>query len=315
MHALRLLWTAHHHTISDRRRRRLLLRRQLERIEDMPELLFTQNFRLDKASYTSLCMDLRRAKILKGTDEIPLQIKVLCALSFFATGSYQKLVGVGLHLTQRTTSRCINEVVDALNDPWMVGRWIIFPQTPQERSQIKEKCICDADLKILSVNSKFGGSTHDSFIWLASHVESYVRGINLGGENVWLLGDSGYPLRPWLMTPLLNANPGTREERYTRRHVQARSSIERCFGLLKARWRCLLHDRVLHYHPEMASKIVHACCVLHNIALHANVASPPLHELPPDLQDDDGELHLENTSNDDYLHGSAVRSALINRMN
>ncbi|KAL4706732.1 hypothetical protein ACJJTC_014487 [Scirpophaga incertulas] len=74
--------------------------------------------------------------------------------------------------------------------------------------------ICDYDLKIINDNSKFGRATHDSHIWSASHLQSYMRGVHESAERVWLLGDSGYPQRPWLMTPILNAEPGSQEELY-----------------------------------------------------------------------------------------------------
>jgi hypothetical protein len=63
--------------------------------------------------------------------------------------------------------------------------------------------------------------------------------VDLGeiGEG-WLLGDSAYPLRPWMMTPFLQPSTPT-EERYNRYHAKARNTIERCFGLWKARFRCL----------------------------------------------------------------------------
>ena len=49
--------------------------------------------------------------------------------------------------------------------------------------------------------------------------------------------DSRYDIN-WLLTPL--ANPvGRGEERYNRRHKTARCTIEREFGLLKVRFRCL----------------------------------------------------------------------------
>lgn len=35
-------------------------------------------------------------------------------------------------------------------------------------------------------------------------------------------------------------------------------------------YRCLLKDRVLHYRPKTASKIILACAVLHNLAIHFN---------------------------------------------
>ena len=42
------------------------------------------------------------------------------------------------------------------------------------------------------------------------------------------LGDQGYSLNPWLMTPLTN-----------RAHARTRSTVERAIGLLKGRWLCL----------------------------------------------------------------------------
>lgn len=85
------------------------------------------------------------------------------------------------------------------------------------------------------------------------------------------LGDSGYPLRPWLFTPVANAEVDSPEERYNKRQISCRSLIERCNGLLKMRFRCLLKHRVLHYTPEVASKIINSCAVLHNICIENNV--------------------------------------------
>ncbi|XP_045456070.1 putative nuclease HARBI1 [Melitaea cinxia] len=176
--------------------------------------------------------------------------------------------------------------------------------------------ICDHNLKILNVNSKYGGATHDSFIWASSQVEPYMRELHRHGEQTWLLGDSGYRQRPWLMTPILNAAPGSREEMYTTRHIQAKNCIERCFGLLKARWRCLLKHRTLHYHPHVASKIVLACCVLHNIALQAHLP-PPVDVVaePHDGGDDEAPVGLSAASSqDELMNGRAILNCLINRL-
>lgn len=87
-------------------------------------------------------------------------------------------------------------------------------------------------------------------------------------------GDSGYPLRPWLMTPCLNPAPGSREAEYNSKHSTARVVIENTFGRLKNRWRCLCKDRVLHYHPTKCAKIITACSVLYNLALDYGVPEP-----------------------------------------
>lgn len=142
-------------------------------------------------------------------------------------------------------------------------------------------------MQFLNVNARYPGATHDAAIWEVSTVHRHMeRRYQEGERNTWLIGDSGYPLQPWLMTPIPDALPGTPEERYTSRHISARNVIERAFGVLKNRFRCLLKHRVLHYSHEMAGRITYACVVLHNICRQNNV---DLLEDDEDPEPDDNE--------------------------
>lgn len=86
-------------------------------------------------------------------------------------------------------------------------------------------------------------------------------------DHEWLLGDSGYPLEPWLLTPFSHPVNGSLESRYNTKFNSARSVVERAIGMLKGRWRCLCKQRMLHYKPTTSSKIINACSVLHNICI------------------------------------------------
>ncbi|KAJ1173855.1 hypothetical protein NDU88_005680 [Pleurodeles waltl] len=87
----------------------------------------------------------------------------------------------------------------------------------------------------------------------------------------WCLCDSGYPKLSWLLTSVRNARTRA-EERYNEAHGQTRRIIERTFGLLKARFRCLhLTGGFLCYSPKKVCQIVVACCMLHNLALRRHV--------------------------------------------
>lgn len=92
---------------------------------------------------------------------------------------------------------------------------------------------------------------------------------------VFYLGDSGYPLRSWLLTPLENEPPvNTPEYSYNMAHKRTRNAIERCNGVLKMRFRCLLRHRVLHYKPAVACRIINSCVVLHNMCIKYNIPLP-----------------------------------------
>ena len=76
---------------------------------------------------------------------------------------------------------------------------------------------------------RYPGSAHDSYIWNNCGLCTLFENGDIDG---WLLGDSAYPLRPWMMTPILIAATDA-EERYNVSQMRARNTIERAFGLLK----------------------------------------------------------------------------------
>ncbi|CAK1585217.1 unnamed protein product [Parnassius mnemosyne] len=240
-----------------------------------------------------------------------MEHKVLTALFFFATGSYQRPVGIAKHTSQKMCSVYIEEVTQALTHKNIINKYIRFPDTPAARQAVSQRfyrkygipgvvgCIdgshfkivvppkeeehlyysrkhyhslnvqmvCDDEYRILNVNSKFGGANHDSFIWENSDLNTYIQSLHRNGEIVWLLGDSGYPYRLWLMTPFLDAESNN----YNEKHMRARVVIKNTFSRLKNRWRCLHKDRVLHYKPVKCAHIILACSVLHNIIINFGV--------------------------------------------
>jgi hypothetical protein len=89
------------------------------------------------------------------------------------------------------------------------------------------------------------------------------------------------------MTPIEGADPQTPQGRYTRAHKTVRNCVERCIGVLKSYFRCLIKDRVLHYTPVTAAKIVYACAILHNILRMRNIVDDNIeivydHQRPQD---------------------------------
>ncbi|XP_036336283.1 putative nuclease HARBI1 [Rhagoletis pomonella] len=134
---------------------------------------------------------------------------------------------------------------------------------------INVQMVCDPNLKILSVNARFPGARHDAYIWNASAVRRAMkRAYDRGDHSTFLIGDSGYPLEPWLMTPLSNQREGTPQFRYNEALCKARNCVERLFGVLKGTWRCLSKQRVLMYEPGFAGRIVNSGAALHNMRLN-----------------------------------------------
>ncbi|XP_064474017.1 putative nuclease HARBI1 [Ornithodoros turicata] len=186
---------------------------------------------------------------------------------------------------------------------------------------INAMIVCDASMRITSMDCSFSGGAHDAYVWRHSELKCELSRRH-SDEPRFLLGDSGYPLQPWLLTPLPgDPPPNTPEARYNRRHKAARGIVEKCIGLLKSRFRCLQRYRTLHYIPHRASNIVVACTVLHNICMHAR--APPTEDAGEGDDDDGGEDTPAATSSPNadappdreiYDIGAAVRARVIEQL-
>ena len=63
--------------------------------------------------------------------------------------------------------------------------------------------ICDVKLKILNINANYPGSVHDSDVWQTSNAHDILKRRNKDGDHLsWLISDQGYPLEPWILTPV-----------------------------------------------------------------------------------------------------------------
>lgn len=110
------------------------------------------------------------------------------------------------------------------------------------------------------------------------------------------------------MTPISNAvTEGQRT--YNTAHMKCRNPIERCNGVLKQRFRCLLKERQMRYSPEKAGLIINACAVLHNILVQAKFPLPEEIDGPEDMAEPN--CHNANVYSDDV----ALRDGILTRDN
>ena len=149
------------------------------------------------------------------------------------------------------------------------------------------------------------GSTHDAFILRNSDVWDTFEE-NENPPNGWLLGDQGYMLKPWLLTPISTPNTSA-ENQFNRAHKRARCVIERCNGVPKARFRCLAG--VLQFSPKKSKRIIHACVCLHNFAISRNI---PLQTTDGFTSAKENDLNVNPQEIFDP-EGRAVRDMLVRR--
>ena len=125
----------------------------------------------------------------------------------------------------------------------------------------------------LDVATGFPGSIHDARLLRQTSLFQKAQTAEILNkpedivENIrvrpLLLGDGGYPLSIWLVRPYNFSIALTQSEKnFNKALSSARVTVERSFGIPKARFRCLL--KRLDCQVENVSAVVITCCVLHN---------------------------------------------------
>ena len=278
-------------------------------LEVFNDLECIQRYRFDRQAISDLTKLLYNDLVLPTKSSIPVVLQVCIALRFYSQGAIYRVSADCHNVDKSVQSRCVYKVskslVKRVNDfvvfpkneldlskikqeffkiaemPNVIGAidgTHIEIKTPNKdiesdfvnrknRHSINVQAVCDAKLVFTNIVVKYPGRVHDSFIWNNCELKPYICQNNING---WLLGDSGYPLEPHLMTPYLQ--PSTEaQQRYNKSHTRTRSLIERSFGLLKMRFRAI--DRSAGYlrlSPERCLLVITSCFILHNISKNYN---------------------------------------------
>lgn len=129
--------------------------------------------------------------------------------------------------------------------------------------------------QIFFVSAKSAGSFHDSRALRISKLwESWEinRWRSDGDPRSVLLGDSAYPLKSWLMPPIVrDVNANIRHlaqavPAFLQAHRKTRFIVECSIGILKEQFPCLNHFRFKT--PAKVCTAIYACVTLHNMQNH-----------------------------------------------
>ena len=136
--------------------------------------------------------------------------------------------------------------------------------------------VCDSQCCFTDVFAGWPGRAHDSRVFGRSQIGNLItegrlipddsnlrRVIDNHVIEPFLIGDPAYPISKHLMKNYPGSNLTPEKERFNYRLSFTRIQIERAFGRLKGRWRCLLKA----LECELDKVVLHAttACILHNM--------------------------------------------------
>ena len=280
---------------------------------ELDDAIFQQRFRLTK---TSVLMLLNKIGVAiehetNHNHALPPMLQLLITLRFYATGTFQIVMGdlVGVH--KSTVCRAIKRV--SIEIARLRPQYVKFPQTDDEildtmkafyaiaqfpgvlgavdsthiaiqspggdnaeiflnrkgYFSINVQCISNANLIITDIVARGFGSAHDMTVFSnCERKASFETGEIQSGH---LLGDNGYAVKPYLLTPL--QNPTTRpQQRYNISQISTRNTVERMFGVWKRRFACLKYG--IRLKLDNVLTVIVATSVLHNMLLGQGEAEP-----------------------------------------
>ncbi|GBP36386.1 Putative nuclease HARBI1 [Eumeta japonica] len=231
--------------------------------------------------------------------------QLFITLRFYATGTFQIVVGDDINVHKTTVSRVVFKVSKEIAK--LARNYIAMP-TSRELREVKAHfyslagfpnvigCVdgthipiqsCGGDEAELFRNRKGYFSINVQVVcdanllirdidarWHGSahdstvYHNSFLRA-RLDNNEIdgHLLGDSAYPCGRYMMTPILNTSTNA-ERLYNVAQIKTRNTIERTFGVWKRRFPCL--SQKLRIKLEHTLAVIIATAVLHNIAIQQN---------------------------------------------
>ncbi|KAL6279216.1 hypothetical protein ACE6H2_016097 [Prunus campanulata] len=87
-------------------------------------------------------------------------------------------------------------------------------------------------------------------------------------KDVWIVGNSGFPLTDWVLVPYTHQNLTWTQHAFNEKIGDGQRVAKDAFGKLKGRWSCL--QKRTEVKLQDLPVVLGACCVLHNICAMRN---------------------------------------------
>ncbi|KAF6168518.1 hypothetical protein GIB67_015065 [Kingdonia uniflora] len=140
------------------------------------------------------------------------------------------------------------------------------------------QAIVDPDMRFRDIFTGWPGSLKDSLVLQSSgFFKLCEKGKRLNGETIellegseevreYIIGDVGFPLLPWLLTPYQGEDLSESSLEFNKRHFATRMVAQRALARLKEMWK-ILQGEMWRPDKHKLPRFILVCCLLHNIVI------------------------------------------------
>ncbi|XP_010253295.1 PREDICTED: putative nuclease HARBI1 [Nelumbo nucifera] len=158
--------------------------------------------------------------------------------------------------------------VDPSNDVWF---------DHEKNHSMVLQAIVDPEMRFRDIVTGWPGSLNDSIVLQNSgFFKLCEKGKRLNGKKMklsegsevreYIIGDVGFPLLPWLVTPYQGKDLSESSTEFNKRHFATRVVAHRALARLKEMWR-IVQGVMWRPDKHKLPRIILVCCLLHNIVI------------------------------------------------
>lgn len=157
------------------------------------------------------------------------------------------------------------------------------------------QAVVDPDMRFRDVVTGLPGKMNENSVLQSStFFKLCEKGERLNGNRIklseeaelreYIVGDTGFPLLPWLLTPYQGKELSESKAEFNKRHFATRIVAQRALARLKEVWK-MIHGMMWRPDKHKLPRFILVCCILHNIII--DMEDDVLDELPLSSQHHD----------------------------
>lgn len=139
------------------------------------------------------------------------------------------------------------------------------------------QAIVDPDMRFRDVVTGWPGKMDDyDVLQRSTFFQLCEKGERLNGKKMklsegtelreYIVGDSGFPILPWLITPYRGKENSESKVEFNKRHFATRVVAQRALTRLKEMWK-IIQGVMWRPDKNRLPRIILVCCILHNIVI------------------------------------------------